>query len=75
VPKAEWVDKLLQLFQIQKINHGVMMVGPSGSGKTSAWQVLLEALEPFEGVKGESYVLDPKVCSFSLLSFLLLQFL
>lgn len=37
------------------------MVGPSGSGKTSAWQVLLEALEAFEGVKGESYVLDPKV--------------
>lgn len=60
VPKPEWVDKLLQLFQIQKINHGVMMVGPSGSGKSSAWQVLLEALEAFEGVKGEAYVLDPK---------------
>lgn len=41
------------------------MVGPSGSGKSSAWQVLLEALEAFEGVKGESYVLDPKVCAFS----------
>lgn len=38
-----------------------MMVGPSGSGKSTAWQVLLEALEAFEGVKGESYVLDPKV--------------
>lgn len=61
VPKPEWVDKLLQLFQIQKINHGVMMVGPSGSGKSTAWQVLLEASEAFEGVKGEAYVLDPKV--------------
>lgn len=67
VNKPDWVDKLLQLFQIQNINHGVMMVGPSGSGKSSAWQVLLEALDSFEGVKGESYVLDPKVelCGFS----------
>ena len=41
------------------------MVGPSGSGKSSAWQVLLEALEAFEGVQGQSYVLDPKVSSYS----------
>eukprot|EP01113_Clastostelium_recurvatum_P011812 TRINITY_DN1605_c0_g1_i1.p1 TRINITY_DN1605_c0_g1~~TRINITY_DN1605_c0_g1_i1.p1 ORF type:complete len:4689 (+),score=1530.43 TRINITY_DN1605_c0_g1_i1:285-14351(+) len=60
VPRADWVEKLLQLFQIQNINHGVMMVGPSGSGKTAAWRVLLEAMEEYDNVKGESYVLDPK---------------
>lgn len=28
----QWVEKILQLYQISNINHGLMMVGPSGSG-------------------------------------------
>ena len=28
-----WVAKILQLYQIQKIQHGLMMVGQSGSGE------------------------------------------
>jgi dynein heavy chain 1 len=55
-----WVAKILQLYQIQKIQHGLMMVGPSGTGKTNAWQVLLAALERLDGVEGVSYVIDPK---------------
>ncbi|KAI8361054.1 dynein heavy chain [Mortierella sp. GBAus27b] len=58
-----WMEKILQLFQIQRIHHGLMMVGPSGSGKSGAWQVLLEALEVVEGVEGQSYVIDPKAMS------------
>ncbi|OMJ11354.1 Cytoplasmic dynein 1 heavy chain 1 [Smittium culicis] len=64
-----WVEKLIQLYQIQKINHGLMMVGPSGTGKTSAWKVLLEALEriessdPSEKAEGTSYIIDPKALS------------
>eukprot|EP01105_Mastigella_eilhardi_P022506 TRINITY_DN553_c0_g1_i1.p1 TRINITY_DN553_c0_g1~~TRINITY_DN553_c0_g1_i1.p1 ORF type:complete len:4613 (+),score=1400.71 TRINITY_DN553_c0_g1_i1:1522-13839(+) len=60
VAADSWVDKLLQVFQIQEIHHGLMLVGPSGSGKTAAWTVLLEAMEHLDGVKGESYVVDPK---------------
>jgi dynein heavy chain 1 len=60
VASNEWVEKLLQLYQVQIIRHGVMMVGPSGSGKTASWKVLLEALDRLEGVKGEAHVLDPK---------------
>eukprot|EP01133_Synstelium_polycarpum_P001082 gene1082-1226_t len=60
VPKPEWVEKILQLHQIQNINHGLMMVGPSGSGKTAAWQVYLEAIEGLDHTKSESHVLDPK---------------
>lgn len=41
-PGGSWVEKVLQLCQIQNINHGLMMVGPSGSGKSSAWQTLLK---------------------------------
>ncbi|KAG1889346.1 dynein heavy chain and region D6 of dynein motor-domain-containing protein [Suillus subluteus] len=55
-----WVAKILQLYQIQKIQHGLMMVGPSGTGKTNAWQVLLAALERLDGIEGIPYVIDPK---------------
>src|ERR1700722_3453676 len=60
VDGERWIAKILQLYQIQKIQHGLMMVGSSGSGKTNAWQVLLAALERFDGVEGVSYVIDPK---------------
>ncbi|KAI0961093.1 hypothetical protein AcV7_000287 [Taiwanofungus camphoratus] len=60
VEGERWVSKILQLYQIQKIQHGLMMVGPSGSGKSNAWQVLLAALERLDGVEGVSYVIDPK---------------
>lgn len=55
-----WIDKVVQLYQIQSISHGLMMVGPSGSGKTQAWQVLLAALQRLDGIEGMSYVIDPK---------------
>ncbi|XP_064623935.1 cytoplasmic dynein 1 heavy chain 1-like isoform X3 [Lineus longissimus] len=58
-----WVQKVLQLFQITQLHHGLMMVGPSGSGKTVAWKVLLKALERLEGVEGVAHVIDPKSIS------------
>ncbi|KAN0138520.1 Dynein heavy chain and region D6 of dynein motor domain containing protein [Lactarius tabidus] len=60
VEGERWVNKILQLYQIQKIQHGLMMVGPSGSGKTNAWRVLLTALERQDGIEGVAYVIDPK---------------
>lgn len=60
VPGSLWIDKVVQLYQIQNISHGLMMVGPSGSGKSQAWQVLLAALERLDGVEGIPYVIDPK---------------
>ncbi|KAF9243765.1 dynein heavy chain and region D6 of dynein motor-domain-containing protein [Melanogaster broomeanus] len=60
VDGERWVAKILQLYQIQKIQHGLMMVGPSGTGKTNAWQVLLAALERLDGIEGVPYVIDPK---------------
>jgi dynein heavy chain 1 len=58
-----WVGKVLQLYQISQIHHGLMMVGPSGSGKSTAWRVLLKALERMEGVEGVAHVIDPKSIS------------
>lgn len=60
VTGERWITKILQLYQIQKIQHGLMMVGPSGSGKTNAWRVLLAALQRLDEIEGVSYVIDPK---------------
>ena len=40
-----------------------MMVGPTGCGKTAAWRLLLDCMTQVDGVKGESYVVDPKAIS------------
>ncbi|XP_064484606.1 dynein heavy chain, cytoplasmic-like isoform X2 [Ornithodoros turicata] len=58
-----WMEKVLQLYQISQLNHGLMMVGPSGSGKSTAWKVLLKALERLEGIEGVAHVIDPKAIS------------
>jgi dynein heavy chain 1 len=56
----KFIEKVLQLNQILKLQHGVMLVGPTGCGKTAAWKSLLASLTKLDGVKGESYVIDPK---------------
>ncbi|KXS20765.1 hypothetical protein M427DRAFT_130976 [Gonapodya prolifera JEL478] len=58
-----WMEKTIQLYQIQIIHHGVMLVGPSGSGKTTAREVLLSSLERVEGVEGVAHVINPKAMS------------
>lgn len=58
-----WVMKAIQLFQIQELHHGVMMVGTSGSGKSATWSTLLEALHRVEGTEGVAHIIDPKVMS------------
>jgi dynein heavy chain 1 len=57
----KWLDKVIQLYNIQNLQHGIILVGPSG--KTSSWRVLLEALERLENIKGNAYVIDPKALS------------
>ena len=58
-----WMTKILQLYQIQGIHHGVMMVGDSGSGKSVIWKVLLKAMQRVEGVEGVCHIIDSKVMS------------
>ena len=63
VTNEAWITKVLQLYQIQCIHHGVMMVGNSGAGKSAAWRVLLEALQKVEKIEGVCHVIDSKVMS------------
>ena len=58
--KGPFIEKVLQLYQILNLHHGVMMVGPTGCGKTAAWQILLDALSVIDRQQGESYIVDPK---------------
>ncbi|KAJ1604434.1 dynein heavy chain, partial [Cryptosporidium canis] len=57
---AQWLDKTLQLFEIQKLNHGIMLVGSTGTGKTTVRKTLLEAMDIIQGTRTTSYVIDPK---------------
>lgn len=58
-----WTTKITQLYQIQAIHHGVMMVGDPGSGKSGIWKVLLRALQRVEGIEGVYHIIDSKVMS------------
>jgi dynein heavy chain 1, cytosolic len=57
---ALWLLKVLQVYQITNLNHGLMLVGSSGSGKTAAWSILLKALKEVEKIEGVSHVIDAK---------------
>lgn len=50
----------MQLYEIQNLHHGVMMVGPTGCGKTAAWKLLLDCMTIVDEKVGVSYVVDPK---------------
>ncbi|KAL9029741.1 MAG: hypothetical protein Q9196_002047 [Gyalolechia fulgens] len=58
-----WTTKMIQLYQIQAIHHGVMLVGQSGSGKSAIWRILLQAMQRLEGIEGVYHLIDPKVMS------------
>ena len=60
MPESSFMEKCLQLYTIQRLLHGVMLVGPSGCGKSAAWKVLAEAIERVDKIKTEWYIIDPK---------------
>ncbi|MCQ2815661.1 MAG: AAA family ATPase [archaeon] len=59
-PEEGFINKILQLYSIQNMHHGLMLVGTSGTGKSAAWKILFEALQILNNKKGEKYIIDPK---------------
>ncbi|XP_071801693.1 uncharacterized protein [Asterias amurensis] len=44
MPHTNWVNKVMQLYSVSLVNHGIIVAGGPGSGKSSAIQMLVEAL-------------------------------
>jgi dynein heavy chain 1 len=63
VESETWISKIMQLYDIAQINHGIILVGPAASGKSSAWRLLCESQDKVDGIKTEFYTIDPKSMS------------
>lgn len=60
MPEPSFMEKCLQLYTIQRLSHGVMLVGPSGCGKSASWKVLAESIEIVDKIETKWYIIDPK---------------
>jgi len=55
-----WVRKVLQLYDITLVRHGIMLVGPTGGGKSQIFKNLRSALESVTGITHKDVRLNPK---------------
>lgn len=66
VPKAEMVNKVIQLYDTKNTRHGNMLVGQALCGKSTCWKILQKAMNVLHKEDPKKYpfvkaeVLNPK---------------
>ncbi|EMG45477.1 ro-1 Dynein heavy chain [Candida maltosa Xu316] len=58
-----FINKALQLIDIQNTHHGLMLVGESGAGKSTILKSVMKALSAVDNVEHVAIIIDAKVLS------------
>ncbi|XP_076164105.1 dynein heavy chain 3, axonemal [Ptiloglossa arizonensis] len=51
IPTAWYIEKIIQIYEMLLVRHGLMIVGHTLSGKTKAYQSLADALGDLSGIR------------------------
>ena len=60
INQTDWNLKIIELYEISLVRHGLMVLGPTGSGKTKCIQTLLKSLSDI-GLLHKEIRMNPKV--------------
>lgn len=60
VAGKKWISKTMQIYSVQMICHGIIIVGSSASGKSTAIKILFDALSVLDGNEGQIHKINPK---------------
>jgi len=55
-----WVRKVIELYDVTLVRHGIMLVGPTGGGKTQIFKCLRSSLDVVTGITHKDTRFNPK---------------